>query len=522
MANSKLVGLVNGVLILAVLIPILLSIFLAHHKANQVFHDELDDFAERALVRTSRVIDQSTDAVDEINRSTDKTCTLPHIQAMRRVALNYRYIQEILFETSGQIHCSSFQEHSDAQHIGEPDKVGRGGFSAWYTNTTDLGFKRTMIYIGKPPHIAVIDPLSFIDVIPYSGQQMNIAMVSLGKNQVIASSVPIKAIAWKLEAKRGLRSYEFQNSAYVIRRENNLGLAMIAWAPLSPLRHSWYKQLLIWLPIGMGFSLGAGMYITRVLRRLQSPRARLTDAINNNEFTVKYQPIVDLQNGECVGAEILLRWKQPDGSWLSPDVFIPLAEENGLITVLTEQVIEKLFTEMGSWLHHHPGHHISLNLATCDLLSDHILSVIRPYLTKYFIKPEQIAFEITERSFSDPKLTAPVIEQFRRAGHPIYIDDFGTGYSSLSYLQNLDVDVLKIDKSFVDALEYKKVTPYIIEMAKMLNIAMVAEGIETAGQAAWLRDQGVQFGQGWLYSKALPKDAFIGWVERNHSAPDEA
>ena len=122
--------------------------------------------------------------------------------------------------------------------------------------------------------------------------------------------------------------------------------------------------------------------------------------------------------------------------------------------------------------------------------------------------------ELTEREFADPKNSAPFIAKYRQAGHSIYIDDFGTGYSSLSYLQDLDVDILKIDKSFVDALEYNNVTPHIIEIAKTLKLEMVAEGIETENQEAWLRQHGVQYGQGWLYSKALPKAEFILWAEK--------
>ncbi|SQC91677.1 Uncharacterized membrane protein YjcC [Cedecea neteri] len=130
------------------------------------------------------------------------------------------------------------------------------------------------------------------------------------------------------------------------------------------------------------------------------------------------------------------------------------------------------------------------------MLNDNILQVIKPLLLKYQIKAEQIALEITERGFANPKVSAPIVAQYREAGHPIYLDDFGTGYSSLSYLQDLDVDILKIDKSFVDALEYKNVTPYIIEMAKTLHLATLAEGIETAAQAAWLREHGVAWGAG--------------------------
>lgn len=133
------------------------------------------------------------------------------------------------------------------------------------------------------------------------------------------------------------------------------------------------------------------------------------------------------------------------------------------------------------------------------------------------MEPQQIALEITERGFADPKVTSPVIERLREAGHKVYIDDFGTGYSSLSYLQDLPVDILKIDKSFVDALEYKQVTPHIIEMAKSLRLEMVAEGVETESQADWLRLHGVQYGQGWLYSKALPPGEYIAWFNQQNA-----
>lgn len=151
--------------------------------------------------------------------------------------------------------------------------------------------------------------------------------------------------------------------------------------------------------------------------------------------------------------------------------------------------------------------------------------LLREQLLIWSIHAQQIILEITERGFVDPQITLPVIAGYRKAGHRISIDDFGTGYSSLSYLQKLDVDTLKIDKSFVDTLEYKPLTPHIIEMAKALNLATVAEGVETESQRDWLRDHGVQYAQGWLYSKALPKEKFILWAENNLKAhptePDE-
>ena len=223
---------------------------------------------------------------------------------------------------------------------------------------------------------------------------------------------------------------------------------------------------------------------------------------------------MSLSTGKIVGAEALARWPQTDGSYLSPDIFITLAEETGLTEPLTRLIIETVFEDMGKWLKQHPEQHISINVEAADLASEKLPTLLSKRLNRYQLAPSQIALELTERGFADPKTSSPIVARYRKAGHAIYIDDFGTGYSSLSYLQNLDVDILKIDKSFVDALEYKNVTPHIIEMAKTLKLKMVAEGIETANQEDWLRQHGVHYGQGWLYSKALPKEAFILWAEK--------
>ncbi|WP_130943605.1 EAL domain-containing protein, partial [Klebsiella quasipneumoniae] len=151
-----------------------------------------------------------------------------------------------------------------------------------------------------------------------------------------------------------------------------------------------------------------------------------------------------LKDGKIVGAEALARWQQPDGSFLSPDIFIPLAEQTGLITQLTEDIVRKIFADLGPWLHAHPELHISINLSVDDLRSPALPALLADRLRQWEIAPAQITLELTERGFIDTKTTLPVIARYRQMGHSISIDDFGTGYSSLSYLQKLDVDILKI------------------------------------------------------------------------------
>lgn len=162
---------------------------------------------------------------------------------------------------------------------------------------------------------------------------------------------------------------------------------------------------------------------------------------------------------------------------------------------------------ISAWLRQRSEVHISINLSVDDLRSPTLPTLLHNQLQHWGIAAEQIILEITERGFVDPETTMPVIAHYRQAGHRISIDDFGTGYSSLSYLQKLDVDTLKIDKSFVDTLEYRPLTPHIIEMAKALNLATVAEGVETESQRDWLRQHGVQYARGGFTAKRCQKSS---------------
>ncbi len=217
---------------------------------------------------------------------------------------------------------------------------------------------------------------------------------------------------------------------------------------------------------------------------------------------------------KIVGAEALARWQQADGTFLSPEIFIALAEQTGLTEPLTRLIIETVFEDMGSWLKSHPEQHISINLEASDLASETLPTLLSTLLNRSQISPSQIALELTEREFADPKTSAPIVARYRNAGHSIYIDDFGTGYSSLSYLQNLDVDVLKIDKSLSMRWNIKTSRRILLKWRKRSNSRWSQKASKRPRQEQWLRQHGVHYGQGWLYSKPLPATAFILWAEQ--------
>lgn len=259
-----------------------------------------------------------------------------------------------------------------------------------------------------------------------------------------------------------------------------------------------------------------GWLAALLIRHEQSLHKALHLALRRGELEVDYQPLVDLQTRRCVGAEALVRWRRADGQRVRPDLFIPQAEDSGQICAITQRVIELVVAEVGEVLRAHPQLYVSVNLAAADIAAAAFVEPARRLLREAGVAPAQLVWEVTERGLVDVELATRLLGQLRADGHRIAIDDFGTGYSSLSYLQQLPVDVLKIDKSFVDALGTEAasspVAPHVIEMARDLGLKVIAEGVEHERQATLLTELGAQIGQGWLFAKPLPAAAFRAFL----------
>lgn len=240
-----------------------------------------------------------------------------------------------------------------------------------------------------------------------------------------------------------------------------------------------------------------------------SVRNALGRAIIGHELHVLYQPIVSLVNERVIGAEALVRWNRPGFGLLTPDQFIPIAEESSLVSAVDCWVLQEACHRGAKWCE--AGGTIAVNLSARTLQQDDVIHALKQALKQTSIPPRQLTMEITETTLLSGKgTTTHNLNRLRELGVKLSIDDFGTGHSSLSQLQQIDVDVLKVDQSFVAVMDKDEssaaIVSAIITLGHALGLTLIAEGVERASQAELLREQECDAGQGWLFGRPLPPE----------------
>ncbi len=267
---------------------------------------------------------------------------------------------------------------------------------------------------------------------------------------------------------------------------------------------------------GIGCIAGTliGFLLSAWRRRHLSMEQQLRRSIEKEELQVVYQPIVNLVDGKIIGAEALARWKDRDGTPVSPDLFIKIAEQHGFIGSLTSLVFRRALKDFREVLTKIPDFKLDINVTAADLADPAFLPMLDAAIDQNKVPTSSVVIEVTESSTANQEVAMESIRSLRRRGHSIYIDDFGTGYSSLSYLLYLQIDRVKIDKAFTRAIGTNAPTlaiiPQIMNMVRSLNLGVVVEGVETEQQALYftVNDEKVH-GQGYLYGEPMPTEDFM-------------
>jgi EAL domain-containing protein (putative c-di-GMP-specific phosphodiesterase class I) len=260
----------------------------------------------------------------------------------------------------------------------------------------------------------------------------------------------------------------------------------------------------------MNVSAGARLNLERRLRR----------ALRDNEFLLHYQPQVDIETGQVVGMEALVRWHDPEVGLIPPSQFIPVAEESGLIGPLSEWVLREACRQNKAWQDEGlPPARVSVNLSARQFQQRDIAKLVMQVLEETGLDPQYLELELTESTIMrNAEEAVSMLNELHALGIGLAIDDFGTGYSSLSYLKRFPVDRLKIDRSFVsdigESSDDETITSAIIALAHSLNLQVIAEGVETSTQLDFLKERACDEMQGYFFAKPLPHDLIPGMLQR--------
>jgi sensor c-di-GMP phosphodiesterase-like protein len=506
--------------LLGIALPIAGMLYLSWERAVSAEQARLLQYADNAIGRATLSFTEVGNALRTFDQLDIEPCSDAHIAMMRRITLNTRSVDEIgYYRKDGLLECTSWgMTHGEIRQV-PPDFVTPDGLGLVFNVYPMISHGKLMTEVRYKNHNALIDPVRFADIM----MDDDVALAVETSSGQLLGSLHAPDLDLVRRVLHGGSSALVDGKLIAVREHSGLQAVVIEAREkvLQRLR----KEQLTMLPLGVLMAAFIVAIVVWVSRRRLSLRGELTIAVQRREFVVHYQPLIELKTGLCIGAEALVRWQRPDGVMVRPDLFIPLAEESGLILPITDQVVQAVIADLGALLVKNRDLHIAVNLSAQDIKTGRILPYISAALKGTGIEAQQIWLEATERGFMDIAAAKRTLEQARLTGHAVAIDDFGTGYSSLSHLQDLPLDALKIDKSFIDTIctdsATSSVTPHIIAMAKTLRLKIVAEGIESQEQADYLLERDVEYGQGWLFSKALPAADFIAFhwdrMQRNVS-----
>lgn len=495
---------------LAVIVPISASLYMARRQSMDEATARATILAGNVLYRGEIAGAQAAEAGLRLAGMERTTCTDAKRALMREVTLDYTYLEAIGYVSGDRVTCSALGPRSDGIDLGPPDFVSSKGVRVRIA--VKIGNIEPVTVLERDGIAIAIHPETLLDL------SRDIGNVSLG---VFSRSAHLLWThhgffnpAWASHM-GGAHGATFFDGQYlvVVRTSSSVDVATYAAIPSSQLNSRLRTLTYILLPIGLVLGVAMAFAILFLARQRLSLRSAMRSALRRKEFVLHYQPIIDLASKRTVGVEALLRWPTARDIGARPELFIQAAEECGLIERFTEYVINQLKIDAPRFFSRYPDCYISLNVSAADLSEGNVVESLRALVATPGVDAGNVMVEITEHSFIEPESASRTIAAIRALGVGVTIDDFGTGYSSLSHLTSLKADYLKIDKVFVDAIGTDSVTSevilHIIEMARALKMTLIGEGVETPEQANFLRDHGVLYAQGWLFSMALPLDDLL-------------
>jgi sensor c-di-GMP phosphodiesterase-like protein len=488
---------------------------LAYVFAVDQVRGELNRAAGAVFTAADSLLEKSLAELTQVQDLAGARCDDAAVRRLRDRVYRSTSLREIdLFEADLRTYCSNFGPVSFDYGTEVTRKVPTSGVFLQVMTTTALHEQSVVLFYRTPGGrglSAVIHPDQFLERLDVAASSQGMYLsLALADGTPIASRLPddTSPIALRSFAGRSGARFSLVASAAADRR--------LIWARLE-------RVLPGFAGIGLLMSALLLWLLVRIMRRRSSLEAALQIAIKRGELEIHYLPTIDIMANRCVGGEALVRWRHPERGLLPPAVFIGLAEETGLIVQMTRWLLRRVAAEIASRFLGRPGMHFGVNLAAQHFHDDGIVREVKEALAAVKLPATALVLEATERQMVDDGEgeAAIVMARLRALGCAIAVDDFGTGHNGLAFLQKFDLDYVKIDKLFVETIGTdavsRPVLDAIIDLGQRLGVTLIAEGVETPEQLAYLRDRGVRYAQGFLFAKPMPIPAFAGFVERyNH------
>ena len=506
-----------GATILATLAVLALPPWLAYLEARrQAYDDEAGQalaYARDVLHRSDETARQVVRGIAELAGSGAAPCSPGQLGLMRRIALGSSHIQAIGHVAGGVMDCSSLG--TTEVPLGAESFRTAAGVTLHTNVPTGQSGRSPVLAVERGGYAVLVHRELPVDT-STATPDVALGVLHIGRRQVAVSRGDIDP-AWLARLDGREVTFVDKGRLVAMARSRIDSLAAAAAVPMAQVDRRTLHIAARLVPASLLASLACAGALLLFVRRRMSIETALATGLKRGEFFVLYQPIVNLQSGAWVGVEALLRWRR-DGRVVGPDLFIPAAEQSGQIVKLTERMLCLVTEDAGAFLAANPDFHVAVNLSAADIQSPALVGRLGTMLAQCGARPSNLIVEITERGFLHLESARGVVAALRERSIGVAIDDFGTGYSSLSYLQSLELDFLKIDRAFVEAIgtgaPTSGVVGLIIDMARTMRLTMIAEGIENPIQAAYLRERGVEFAQGWLFGKPMPFPDVAGHMEQ--------
>ncbi|MBQ4771383.1 EAL domain-containing protein [Pectobacterium versatile] len=498
----------------------LFALTLTVHSAFTLkqFEGDVESFSNVTIEHADEIMVQAISALDRLEEYSLPYCDNPHLNALRKAAYDNDYIQDVVYIDGNRPRCSSMLNEINTMFLPAPDFFYKNAYAVWYNVESPLNRNKRMIYVGAAHHLVVLNPRSFLDVPSYS-HNIQCALLERKKQDgqvILSDSIHDVVFPRLITGENRTDRFYIDNKYYVLKPLSNsdLALAVSADKPVSTARY--LTIFFSVLPVFLILSLLLSTLISRRTLTIQSPRYVFNQALKQKEFELHYQPIIELKTAQVVGCEALIRWRHADGRLIMPDSFIPMIRQVGLMKELTLYVIDEALQTACILKNRDPEMFVSINLEAAEFEDISIFNYLVERIATHDLEGKNINVELTESSMIEPQKAGLMVELYQQKGIDVAIDDFGTGYAGLSYLERVKANTLKIDKSFVWNINNNSPTDivlsHIVSMAHCLNQQIVAEGVETPIQEAYLKSLGVAYVQGWLYSKALTQEALIAFL----------